>query len=47
MIVPQLAAGAAPGLDDLRRSCDAAVARLGAAGPDLVVQYTVAVWTPV
>jgi hypothetical protein len=36
LIVPQLAAGAAPELDDLRRSCDAAVARLGAAGPDLV-----------
>jgi aromatic ring-opening dioxygenase LigB subunit len=36
MIVPQLAAGAAPELDDLRRSCDAAVARLRAARPDLV-----------
>lgn len=37
MIVPEVAAGAAPELDDLRAACDEAVARLRAAGPDVVV----------
>jgi hypothetical protein len=36
-IVPELAAGAAPELDDLRAACDAAVAHLIAAEPDLIV----------
>ena len=37
MIVPEVAVGAAPELDDLRAACDEAVARLRAAGPDAVV----------
>ena len=36
-IVPELATGAAPELDDLRAACDAAVAHLIAAEPDLIV----------
>ena len=37
VIVPEVAAGAAPELDDLRSACDEAVARLRAAGPDALV----------
>jgi hypothetical protein len=37
VIVPEVAAGAAPELDDLRAACDEAVARLRAAGPDAVI----------
>jgi hypothetical protein len=37
LIVPQLAAGAARELDDVRAACDAAVARVLAAEPDLLV----------
>jgi len=36
LLVPELAAGAAAELDDLRAACDAAVARLWSAGPELV-----------
>lgn len=36
-MVPEVAAGAAPELDDLRAACDEAVARLRAAGPDALV----------
>jgi hypothetical protein len=37
MIVPELAAGAAPELDDLRAACDTALRALVAAAPELVV----------
>lgn len=37
LLVPELAAGAAPELDALRRSCDEAVRRLLATRPDVVV----------
>jgi hypothetical protein len=37
LLVPELAAGAAPELGDLRRRCAAAVAALAAAHPDLLV----------
>jgi len=37
LLVPELAAGAAGELDDLRAACDAAVARLAEAAPELVV----------
>jgi hypothetical protein len=37
LIVPELAAGAASELDELRAACDAAVARVQAAGPDVLV----------
>ena len=36
-IVPELAAGAAPELDELRAACDAALAQLIAADPDVIV----------
>jgi hypothetical protein len=36
-IVPELAAGAAPELDELRAACDAAVGHLIAADPDVIV----------
>jgi hypothetical protein len=36
LILPELAAGAATELDDLRAACDTAIARLWTAGPDLV-----------
>ncbi|MEW2380695.1 class III extradiol dioxygenase subunit B-like domain-containing protein [Micromonospora sp. NPDC047707] len=37
LLVPEVAGAAAPELDDLRTACDAAVARLLAAGPDEIV----------
>ncbi len=37
LLIPQLAAGAAGELDDLRRCCDEAVAGLLAAGPEAIV----------
>lgn len=37
LLIPELAAGAASELDELRRRCDEAVAGMLAAGPDLVV----------
>lgn len=37
LLVPQVAAGAAAELDDLRTACDGAVEAMLAAGPDLVV----------
>jgi hypothetical protein len=37
LLIPELAAGAAPELDPLRRSCDEAVRRLLASRPDIVV----------
>src|SRR5215469_2925106 len=37
MIIPEVAAGAAAELDDLRAACDTAVARLRAARPDVLV----------
>lgn len=37
MLVPEVAAGAAPELDDLRAACDAAMSHLAAAGADTLV----------
>jgi len=37
LLVPELASGAAPELDDLRAACDAAIAAMAAAEPDLIV----------
>ena len=37
LLVPEIAAGAAAELDDLRAACDAAVTRLLAAQPDVIV----------
>jgi hypothetical protein len=37
MVIPEVAAGAAAELDDLRAACDSAVARLRAAAPDVLV----------
>lgn len=37
LLVPEIAGGAASELDDLRAACDLAVARLGAARPDVVI----------
>lgn len=37
LLIPELAAGAAPELDDLRAACDAAVGSIAAAGADALV----------